>query len=195
MCLLIDSSSEIRNEFAKTFNDSKDNAFVKIEDKLKKIYKDKLIDIKKEEILPTFTFDVNYLDSEYDVIYKADMPTESERGGHPYYLPIGFRRLAIKVLGLYENDNWINKTDSNGWAVAFHGITGDDPLDSMEKIVVQGKSTGKAFNSAKKGRRRFGKGVYCAPDYHIAESYFNKDGLSAKLMTTKGIINYIILFQ
>jgi hypothetical protein len=45
------------------------------------------------------------------------------RGGIPYFQPIWGTRFGIKVLKIYENDNWLSMKGVKGeWAVGFHGI-------------------------------------------------------------------------
>ena len=67
-------------------------------------------------------------------------PERQTRGGHPYYLPLGWYRHALRVLHKYEKDEkWIAEGDVEGaWAVAFHGTK----AISVVPIAQQGLSTG-----------------------------------------------------
>ena len=67
------------------------------------------------------------------------MPQTSTRGGHPYNLPIGWYRHALRVLDKYEKDpTWIGMVDGKGeWAVAYHGTR----VEVVAPIVKQGLLT------------------------------------------------------
>jgi hypothetical protein len=62
-------------------------------------------------------------DPEFNVDYTPNMPTPVQRGGLPYYLPIGWHRHALKVEDKYTDGNlWLGSDNVKGeWAVAFHG--------------------------------------------------------------------------
>jgi hypothetical protein len=60
----------------------------------------------------------------YNLDYsKGDMPETQQRGGLPYFLPIGWYRHGLKVDTKYKDGvAWIGSTNSKGeWPVAFHG--------------------------------------------------------------------------
>ena len=44
---------------------------------------------------------------DFDFTNMHDDGTEFYRGGHHYYRPYGWRRIALKVAGKYENDTWL----------------------------------------------------------------------------------------
>lgn len=46
---------------------------------------------------------------DYDFSNKTDDGTEYFRGEHPYYRPYGWKRIALKVAGKYEDDIWLGK--------------------------------------------------------------------------------------
>ncbi|CAF4808737.1 unnamed protein product [Rotaria sp. Silwood1] len=54
---------------------------------------------------------------------KAGLPESEQRGGYPYYSPIGWYCHALKVDQKYPNDNvWFGSVNAKGeWPVAFHG--------------------------------------------------------------------------
>lgn len=175
---------------AKTYvNGANDITKERVANVLKGIYGDILKDISTDDIFSTFVFDTQYLDPRYDIDYaQGSYPVADTRGvrRQPYYLPIGFRRLAINVLGIYEEDTWISSTET--WAVAFHGVSGN-PVADTETMIRQGTGTKQAFNMAV--RCAYGPGVYCAPDYHIAEGY----AASATMQVRGGSISYKCIFQ
>ena len=49
------------------------------------------------------------------------------RGGYEYHWPYGWKRYAIKVLGRFENDNWLGEkglwfdSSEGEWPVSYHG--------------------------------------------------------------------------
>jgi hypothetical protein len=46
-----------------------------------------------------------------------------ERGGKPYYPPIGWTGIGLKVLDKYENNEWVGFINSiDEWCVAYHGV-------------------------------------------------------------------------
>lgn len=70
-----------------------------------------------------FELEPTIFDPIFNFEYTNDMPTEDTRGSLPYYLPIGWYRHALKVLGKYSDGNtWLNCDKIDGeWVVAFHG--------------------------------------------------------------------------
>eukprot|EP00826_Nyctotherus_ovalis_P044497 TRINITY_DN4804_c0_g9_i3.p1 TRINITY_DN4804_c0_g9~~TRINITY_DN4804_c0_g9_i3.p1 ORF type:complete len:884 (+),score=333.99 TRINITY_DN4804_c0_g9_i3:71-2722(+) len=168
----------------------------KFHESLKELYDSRMLETKSEEIFSTFTFDVNYLDPEYDLEYTEKFNKVDRRGGHPYFLPIGYRRLGIKVKDVYEENDWIEYRDERGWAVGYHGISssGDlkspfNPMDHVEHIIRGEKDGERGFNKAKRTAR--GQGVYCTPDIHVAEKF----AVEAELPTKSGMMKYKLVFQ
>jgi hypothetical protein len=100
-------------------------------------------------------------DPRYNLDYaKGDMPEKLERGGLPYYLPIGWYRHALKVDKKYKDGEvWLGSSNKKGeWPVAFHGtrslavksiadkglLTGNVVRDRMLKEAIEQK--GEAVN-------------------------------------------------
>lgn len=86
------------------------------------------------------------------------------RGGQRYELPMGWKRFAVHVKGLYDSgDNSWLKEDESGWAVAYHGTSGA----GLAGILSSG------FN--KGARQKFegttGAGIYCTPFINVAQHY------------------------
>ena len=111
-----------------------------------------------------------------DLTNVSDGNAQFKRGGHTYYRPCGWNRIAIKVSGKYENNKWLRHTgdDSNGeWAVTYHGTKSD----AFNNIAKEGYKigTGKAF----------GTGVYSSPKIDIAAGYAQE--FRYKGVTYKGV--------
>jgi len=66
-----------------------------------------------------------------------------KRGGQPYDLPVGWKRFAVNVQGLYNDPKgtWL-KDDNSGWAVAYHGIS----KESLPNILGAGFRFGQESN-------------------------------------------------
>jgi hypothetical protein len=60
---------------------------------------------------------------------------KQRRGGLEYYQPCNkWKRLGLRVLGLYEDDRWLSMNGgTNEWAVGFHGPNGK--IDSFKGIA------------------------------------------------------------
>jgi len=43
--------------------------------------------------------------------------------GESYDYPAGYRGYALKVLGQFEEDDWINGPESKQWVTVYHGTT------------------------------------------------------------------------
>mmetsp|Transcript_43688 Transcript_43688/g.112849 ORF Transcript_43688/g.112849 Transcript_43688/m.112849 type:complete len:394 (-) Transcript_43688:57-1238(-) len=100
------------------------------------------------------------------------------RGGQRYELPMGWKRFAVHVRGLYDggDNSWLGEDDS-GWAVAYHGTSGA----GLAGILSSGFNVG--------GRQKFekdtGAGVYCTPFLNIAQHYSKpqmQDGKSVQIV-------------
>ena len=94
-------------------------------------------------------------------------------------------RYAIRVLGKYENDDWLgpdgNRTSqsSGEWPVSYFGTD----ISSAEKIVKEGYKVGP--------RAKFGKGIYTSPSLEMIERLYAQefpyDG-GIKLLNRIGLI-------
>ena len=112
-----------------------------------------------------------YLDSkylhpqfDYDFTNMTDDGTKYERGGHPYNRPYGWKRIAIKSLGKYENNDWLVKTGANNgeWAVSYHGTS----AKNFNSICKQGYIIGT--------HNFYGRGVYSSPLIEVALGFSKK---------------------
>lgn len=111
-------------------------------------------------------------DSNYDVDFTklTDSGEIFHRGGRPYRRPCGWKRYAFRVLGKYENDNWIganqprqSEIDSveGEWPVSYHGTSYHNGLS----IAKEGYQLSKCV------RQFFGQGIYSTPDINVAALY------------------------
>ena len=91
------------------------------------------------------------------------------RGGFKYNRPYGWERLAIMVVGRYENNDWlgpdgIRTSQARGeWPVSYHGTD----LSSAEKILKGGYKPGP--------RDLFGKGIYTSPSLKMVENLYAQE--------------------
>jgi ubiquitin len=109
-------------------------------------------------------FSDDLLDSKYDYDFTMinDNGKVYTRGGETYNRPCGWKRIALKVLGKYENDDWLgSNNDESVWPVAYHGTN----LDGLKGICLNG------FDLSKLKRFIFGKGHYTTPYIEIAKSF------------------------
>mmetsp|Transcript_83943 Transcript_83943/g.271239 ORF Transcript_83943/g.271239 Transcript_83943/m.271239 type:complete len:421 (-) Transcript_83943:48-1310(-) len=86
------------------------------------------------------------------------------RGGQRYELPIGWKRFAVNVKGQYDdgNNDWLRE-DETGWAVAYHGTSGD----SLPGILCSGFHVG----DRQKFEKDTGAGIYCTQWIDVAQHY------------------------
>ena len=130
--------------------------------------------------IPLYSLDSKYLDPtwDYDFTNLTDGNNKFKRGGYPYYRPCGWKRIAIKVLGKYENDIWLGHTGDSSkgeWAVTYHGTK----FNVFNNIADEGYKIGNG--------EAYGRGVYSSP-------YFNEAAKYASSFNYEGI-NYIAVFQ
>lgn len=119
--------------------------------------------VSTDGLAPTF---------DYDFTYVKDNGKQYKRGGFEYKRPYGWKRLAVKAVGRYENDVWLgpaggDRTEgaSGEWAVSYHGTK----IENAEKIVEEGFKPGP--------RARFGIGVYTSPSLEMVERLYAKEFL------------------
>ena len=123
-------------------------------------------------------------DPRYDFVYPdigQDLRSFS-RGNRSFTRPYGWYKKALKVLGVFENNEWLgvsrndqtNSADKE-WPVSYHGTH----KEITESITEEGYVL-------RKGKRfAFGLGIYSSPDPEVAESYaspFSYKGASYKLV-------------
>ena len=116
-----------------------------------------------------FDLDLSELDSAFNYDFTNEKPTPGEkfmRGKFEYKRPYGWYRLAIRVRGRYENDNWlgpngIRQNSAQGeWPVSYHGT----PKKNADGILEDGFHTGQ--------RAVFGKGVYTSPTLDVVAGMY-----------------------
>ena len=107
-------------------------------------------------------------------------PRSFYRGNRSFTRPYGWKKLTLKVLGEYDNDQWLGvssrrykETDSadKEWPVSYRGT---------EKGFAE-----KGYALVKGNRILYGRGIYSSPDPEVAESYaarFNHEGANHKLI-------------
>lgn len=79
--------------------------------------------------LPRYKLDERELDPvfDYDFTNEKDDGEKYLRGGFEYRRPYGWNRVAIKVIGKYESDDWLGPDgirtyqSQNEWPVSYHG--------------------------------------------------------------------------
>ncbi|GBB98510.1 hypothetical protein RclHR1_03250004 [Rhizophagus clarus] len=123
---------------------------------------------------------INFIDSDFlDPMYDCDFTNINDnnkrfmRGSHEYRRPCGWKRIAVKVLNKYENNDWLGKaakkgtwryeSDPNEWPVSYHGTN----KFNAKSIAETG------FDITKGKRFKFGYGIYSTPDINIASLYAN----------------------
>ena len=116
--------------------------------------------MKQEYYIDENSFEPSY---DYDFTNIYDGNKKFYRGGLEYKRPCGWKRIALKVNGKYENDSWLgNSGQSKGdseWAVSYHG-TKRNFVDSIYK------------NGYRPGPRHlYGDGIYCTPNIETAAKY------------------------
>ena len=118
---------------------------------------------KRHDKLILFADDL--LDPKYDFDFSKikDKVGAFRRGGEVYNRPCGWKRIALKVSGKYESDEWLGSTNSspNEWPVAYHGTN----FDGLKGICLDG------FDIKKLKRSLFGKGHYTTPFIETAEGF------------------------
>lgn len=132
---------------------------------------------------PHYLLDKTCLDPryDYDFTHECDDGRVYKRGSHTYKRPYGWKRIALKVKGKYENDTWLGpdgiRTESAAgeWPVSYHG----SKQNGIQGIVKEGYDMGRAGNGA------FGKGLYSTPDIDVAATYaitFKYEGKEYKMV-------------
>ena len=108
-------------------------------------------------------------DFDYDLTHAEDDGQRYMRGGFEYKRPYGWKRFAVRVVGRYENDDWLGPNGirtsqaSGEWPVSYHGTD----MSSAEMIVKEGYKPGP--------RKRFGSGIYTSPSLEMVERLYAKE--------------------
>lgn len=127
--------------------------------------------LNADELDPIYDFDFSNVDDDGETYM---------RGGFMYQRPYGWKRLAIKVVGKYENDDWLGpdgiRTEqaTGEWPVSYHGT---DILRASQTVLV-GFEPGSIA--------RYGKGIYTSPSLEMVEKFyaqeFTHEGKSYKIV-------------
>ena len=122
-----------------------------------------------------FYIDDDLLDPSYDYDFTNidDGTTRHMRGGYQYKRPCGWKRFALRVLGVYGDDKWLNSAIGGDWPVSYHGIQLSDETNENSPDQMN--------------RDRFGKGHYSSPNVLVAEKYGTK--------FTFGGVRYVMVLQ
>lgn len=111
------------------------------------------------DVVFDFRFNQDFRDATADVGRKPP-----KRGGQPYDLPVGWKRFAVNIQGLYNDPKgtWL-KEDSSGWAVAYYGIS----KESLPNIL----GAGFRFGSRQAINLEAGAGINVSPWIGVAQHY------------------------
>jgi hypothetical protein len=85
--------------------------------------------------------------------------------------------IGKKVMGNFENDEWL--TDNNEWMIAYYGVGGKLPSDSVKQKIInlikkgiyEGKNQKKMSSTDIRHKGKVGKGVYLTPNINFVENY------------------------
>ncbi|CAG8628028.1 18934_t:CDS:1 [Gigaspora margarita] len=123
---------------------------------------------------------VSALDSKYDYDFTNinDFGMTFIRGLIQYKRPCGWKRIALKVTGKYDNgdDKWLG-TGNDAWPVSYHGTA----KHNTRSIAEDG------YDLSKGKRFAYGRGIYSTPDIHIAEQYAEQFEFEGNM--------YVVVFQ
>ena len=92
------------------------------------------------------------------------------RGNKPYYPPLGWIGIGLKVIDKYENNIWIGMDNREGeWCVAYHGIGNGNTYKSSFK--PEGGQSHENCDDIFHPGKKVGNGVYCTPKIEAAERF------------------------
>ena len=119
------------------------------------------------------------------------------RGKEKYYPPYNWIGIGLKVLGKYDDDDWIiDSSKESKWSIAYHGVGGNLPssevIKKLTKKIINGLKDGESqykcsYSDIRHKNKRIGTGVYLTPNINICENYagqifFNKSKYKIALM-------------
>ena len=121
--------------------------------------------VERYNFIPEFQTDSNF-----DYEYNKGEESGFMRGGRPFNRPDGWRKIALKIKGKYENDVWFGpgkredeKQSLDGeWPISYHGPKNHNTIAS---IINNG------YDISKNTRSNHGKGIYSSPDPATAEGF------------------------
>ena len=116
------------------------------------------------------------------------------RGNKPYYPPLGWTGIGLKVWDKYENNTWIGMSNNPGeWCVAYHGVGSGQSSDDVKKVtglIYKGSFRPGGGQAHKYCPDKYhpghnvGEGVYCTPKIEIANGYAGKSEINGKSYKT-----------
>ncbi|XP_058475516.1 uncharacterized protein LOC131447633 [Solea solea] len=116
-------------------------------------------------------FHPNY---DYDFTNIRDGDREFLRGNERYVRPCGWRRVALRVVQMYDNDSWLGM-GKEAWPVSYHAHNMDG---SLGVILTHGGNPDHqpeflelAAAALQQGGNTQGRGVYSTPDIKMADKY------------------------
>ncbi|UJR38800.1 hypothetical protein I4U23_031465 [Adineta vaga] len=151
------------------------------------------------------TFDISYFDERGNKTFGNQ--AETHQVGPPgrtqtYTTAAGWTRYGLRVLGKYDNDDWLHPFGHGGnWYRAFHGtgsarsedFNGFNTFNEIPAPCVDALASiyKTGFRTARVAA--YGPGVYCSP----SPSWLEKTGFvgTVKLDTLKGTKNFQCMFQ
>jgi len=118
-----------------------------------------------------------FLDPQYDYQYGAtDGGQTFSRGKRNFIRPCGWTKKALKVLGKYGDDSWLNSNIGGSWPVSYHGSRKED-AEALCKNLGAPIRRGRYFKP--------GKGIYTTPLPIVAErqaEVFEFEGVKYKMI-------------
>ena len=136
----------------------------------------------------------DFIDCKGNFIIKINNKDKTKEKYYPPYEWIG---IGLKVLGKYDNDEWLlNDSKDSKWAIAYHGVGGRLSIkqvkDKLQKKIKEGLKQGKSqpkshLEDIRHPGKQIGTGVYLTPNINIVENYsgiisFNKERYRVALM-------------
>ena len=99
---------------------------------LEKIKKQKqfkqITNVNKESLMKTIRLNRSMLDRRGDIKNDIFYGFNEERGGEPYYPPVGCQRYGLRVFGKYDdkNNDWLSYDNRPGeWCIAYSSLYGN----------------------------------------------------------------------
>ena len=199
------SETDIRNKLTniliQNFNIINEDIFISFNDNNKIIFIDNFIKTKK--ILDLSIDDIKKLYPNLDVLYEYKNIFDSlikeyniqnyidYRGNfiiqnmketrEKYYPPYEWIGIGLKVLGKYENDNWLtDNSKNNEWAIAYHGVGGKlsipEVKNKLKMKIKEGLKQGKSQRQCnlydyRHPGKRIGTGVYLTSNINKVEDF------------------------
>ena len=157
----------------------------------------KIKKIEKELILNGCKLNISMINERGNNKDGGWAPFGEKRGKEEYIPPHDWIGFGLKVLDVYENNNWIgmNNTEDE-WVVAYHGVARSQSPKNVIKIagnIISGgfkpSTSGKCIYDAdiRGHQKTCWLGIYCTPNINYAESYagiteFNNEKYKCALM-------------